>query len=112
MLNFAPMERIELTNDEKDVFLNILKGNTTTPPTGMPYSKFYSCVFVLQSKGLINATFSCDKVVRTVVTDYGTVYSNLNPQLKNPINWSLISAVVTAVASAITAILTVYNIIT
>lgn len=98
LCNFAEnidfMERIKLTNDEKIVF-RIVADLAGVRPCTYPEHIFNLCVRSLCRKGLVRASFLTDGSVWTVsLTEEGRLYRCENPQLRNPIDWKLISGVV------------------
>lgn len=101
MLNFARMERIKLSKDEKKV-LRHLQNGWQGYPSNMD-SCPYSCVVTsLVAKKLVRARF-CEGHIGNAakLTNYGIAYLTENPHLWNPVDWNVVIAVGSVVTAAI-----------
>ena len=94
------MERIKLTKNEKNVLRMVM---TDTKPSHYPAHLYASAVLSLERLGLVKAFWAeeTDMPVCVTITNYGRAYLAENPSLRNPTNWTAI----TAIATSITAVL-------
>ena len=93
------MERIKLTKQEKKVFKALDQyGDECNPDC--PEYEFEYIIGSLQQKGLVKGAFVEGGGVEAVrITNKGKSYLRNNPELKNPVDWAIVTSV--AVASAI-----------
>lgn len=87
------MERIHLTKKEKIVLRHVAeKGGEG--PWELPMLQVKCALYRLREKGLIYYILNFDEAVDARLTLKGRSYLELNPGLKNPINWKLVCYVV------------------
>ena len=87
------MERIHLTKKEKAVLRHVAeKGGEG--PWDLPMLQVKCALYRLEQKGLIYYILNFDEAVDARLTLKGRAYMELNPKLKNPINWMLIINIV------------------
>lgn len=93
------MERIKLSKCEKNA-IRILSTSSGWPVDTYPFHKFALGVEGLEQKGLARAAWaSGHELVDAALTSRGEQYFALNPRLTNPIDWKLITALVSAAAT-------------
>ena len=81
------MERICLTKDEKRALRNVMLQSRHLPEN-MGIARFSVCVSALERKGLVKAARSSGgEVASAELTQYGKIYIEANPSLRNPIDW-------------------------
>lgn len=97
------MERIKLTKEEKQV-LRLVEHYEQCPPT-YPLSTFAACVDSLERKGLVRGCWSSGHELEAVkLSDNGKSYLALNPHLRNPINWAMITAILSVISVTVAII--------
>lgn len=96
------MERIRLTRYEKQVLLHVREHGEKQPRTISPLV-FLHTLTTLQDKGLVKFRSDYNEVFSASLTVKGAVYLEVNPKLRNPVDWKWI---ILAVLSGITAIST------
>ena len=92
------MERIKLTKEEKHVLLHVSEYGQKQP-RDTSLLVFLHSLSTLQEKQLVVFQANYDEVISASLTVKGAAYLELNPKLKNPIDWKYI---LLAVLSAIT----------
>lgn len=101
------MERIRLSKDEKKV-LRMVACGLGVCPSEYPSHTFNASVRSLDKKGLVKGAYEeGGNVADARMTQYGRQYIAENPDLRNPVNWNLISAVA-AVIAAIAGVLALF----
>lgn len=100
------MERIRLTKTEKEV-LRLLSLNDGCP-SDYPYHVYASRVQSLELKGLAKGMWATGHVLISArLTSYGETYLTLHPDLRNPVDWRLVSSV-TAIVSLIVSVIALF----
>lgn len=92
------MKRIELSKEEKQVIRELRRGNSNIP-NGMDNFTYSDAVSSLKEKRLVNAMLNYEDVLDVELTAKGYAYTNANPRLRNPINWTKIAALAACVAA-------------
>lgn len=92
------MKRIELSKEEKQVIRELRRGNSNIP-NGMDNFTYSDAVSSLKEKRLVNAMLNYEEVIDVELTAKGYAYTNANPRLLNPINWTKIATLAACVAS-------------
>lgn len=97
------MERKRLSHEARGVMFALHTHNIGTCPETMLQSAFNAGARELQSMGLAVCHEEEGGNVEIVrLTDYGKLYLESNPYLRNPVDWKwIISTVITAIASVI-----------
>lgn len=96
------MERKRLSNEARNVMFALRTHNIDTCPKTMLQSAFNNGARELQLMGLAVCHQEESGNVEVVcLTDYGKLYLESNPRLRNPIDWKWI---ITTIIATITAI--------
>lgn len=97
------MERIRLSKEEKTV-LRLLAGGCGCPDT-YPHHVFVSCVEKLEMKGLAKGAWTEGHNLETArITPQGKAYVSQNPDLRNPVNWNLVSATIAVIGPIVSVV--------
>lgn len=104
--NIATMERKRLSHEAKGVMFALRTHNIGTCPETMLQSAFNAGARELQSMGLAVCHEEEGGNVEIVrLTDYGKLYLESNPRLRNPIDWKwVITTTITAIAAIASSI--------
>lgn len=98
------MEKIRLSKSEKEVFRLVANFRGKRPAT-YPAHTFNQAAHSLYQKGLIVAKFYTNGEVCTIyLTDMGKQYLSENPNLRNPVDWTKVSAI-TAIVSLLVSLI-------
>lgn len=90
------MERIKLSGSEKAV-LRMVAGGQGVCPSEYPSHTFNAAVHALDRKGLVRGAYVEGGGVEDArLTQYGRLYTAENPNLRNPVNWSMWATVIAA----------------
>lgn len=92
------MQRIALSRQEKQVLRNTAIGYPYLPK-GLSGEQYTDAVISLTEKRLIRSTINYDEVVSASLTTKGKSYMQNNPHLRNPVNWTVLTAVSTAITA-------------
>ena len=101
------MERIRLTKEEKHVLLHVSEYGEKQP-RDTSLLVFLHSLSTLQEKQLVVFKANYDEVIRASLTVKGAAYLELNPKLKNPIDWKYIILAVLSAITAVSTAMTVY----
>lgn len=98
------MERIKLSKSEKHVLRMVACGQHQCPRE-YPQHTFSAAIRTLKAKGFISAHFrECGAVIDARITDYGRQYMAEYPRLFNPIDWGMVAAISSIVATIISTL--------
>ena len=99
------MERIRLGKDEKKV-LRMVAVDQGVCPSEYPSHAFNASVRSLEQKGLVKGAYEeGGNVVDARMTQYERQYIAENPNLRNPVNWGMIAALIVAVCAIVISLL-------
>lgn len=94
------MDRIRLNKDEKAV-LRLLQSGVGNCPDTYPRHLFTACVNSLERKGLAKGAWATGREECTAeITNLGIAYLEVNPSLRNPIDWEKTATFASIVALA------------
>lgn len=98
------MERIKLSKSEKQVLRMIASGLHQCPDE-YPAHTFNAAVRSLKGKEFVTAHFrEGGTVIDARITDYGRQYMAEYPRLFNPLDWSMVAAISSLVATIISTL--------
>lgn len=97
--NYNAMKRIHLTKEEKQLLWRI-QARKKDCPDNMAFSTYVYTMILLDEKDLIKIPLS--RLRDSTLTERGHLYMKLNPQLRNPFPWKVISGI-SAIIAAIAA---------
>lgn len=98
------MDKVRLSKSEKQVLRMVADGQRVCPRE-YPQHTFSTAIRPLKAKGFISAHFrEGGAVIDARITDYGRQYMAEYPRLCNPIDWSLVAAVSSIVATIISTL--------
>ena len=92
------MKRIYLTNEEKKVLRELMRGNDNVP-FGMENFTFADAVITLTEKQLVRSVVDFEKMHAVQLTVKGRAYLSSNPSLLNPVDWTMVAAIAACVAA-------------
>lgn len=98
------MDRVRLSKSEKEVLRMVATGQHQCPRE-YPQHTFSTAIRTLKAKGFISAHFrEGGAVIDARITDYGRQYMAEYPHLFNPLDWSMVAAISSIVATIISTL--------
>lgn len=95
---------IYLEKDEKILLRHLVRGSNGRKPAMLTSSQYYIAAYGLKTKGLVSFDETEDDPFFGMrPTDFALNYMDINPALRNPVNWKdwvvVICAVITALST-------------